>query len=609
MERFVCLGTPVQADESRSAAVCRTSSGLERVVIAARGYVLIVDTQTGECIQAAYPEGMREYPFASLGSSSGLYYTGSGPMLMVLDPLQERFTAWMKPAPEDELIGMALAEDQEGNVYATTYPGCQLVRVHGATGASEKLVRLDTEQKYAMSLAAGQDGWIYAGIGTTEAGIAAYCLADGTLQILRGDVPGIRGSGHVHMGTDGLVYASLPPVESSSPRWYRLEDGKATPVEESAVAASIHKGSGYNKLHGDLAGGRKVVGYQLSEGELVIEEPDGSHTVLPLQYEGNGTALSPIAAGPDGKLYGTSNHPLHLYRYDAAAGVLRNYGGKLVEKGGGGNICAYAAQGPYLVGAAYAGGLLHLLDTRLPLSSEAGPQRNPRLVYADERIQRPRAAFAHPDGKHVLVGGFPGYGAVGGGLVVLNVEDEQIAAYGHEQVAPNRSTLGLGALSCGDIVGGTSIETPGGAEPLAEDAVLYRMNWQDRQVTKRWIPIPGAREISMLVVDENDLIHGLTSSSIYFVFDPEQEKVLCRHDLSRWGTIVRQGMILVHKDGQQVIIGLLSRGIFEVRTKAAEPELITLLPKEATSGIALLQGSIYYGCGSELWSYHWEEEA
>jgi hypothetical protein len=632
VKRFECLGTPVRADETRSAAVCRSTSGMERVVIAARGYVLIVDAQSGKCTQIAFPEGHHDYPFASMSSRSGLYYTGAGQMLMILDPFQERFVAWTKPSPEEEIVGFSFAEDEEGHVYAATYPSCQLLRIDGASGACVQVAQLDTGQKYAMSLAASSDGWIYAGIGTTEAGIAAYSLQDGSLFTLRGEEPAVRGSGYVHVGKDGYVYASLPatagnetksklgPTKETTElpqlRWFRMEGGKAIPVPESRVAASSYKGSSYHKLHRDLTEGRCIIGYQLAEGELVIEEADGGRTVISLEYTGNGTALSPLVGGPDGKLYGTSQHPLHLYRYDPANKELVNYGGKLVERGGGGNICAYAAQGPYLIGAVYAGGMLHKLDTNKPLQEESSDlesaqvDRNPRLLFEDVRIHRPRIALAHPDGQHVLVGGFPGYGAVGGALVQLNVYTEAATVYEHEQIVPNQSTISLGVLHNGDVIGGSSIETPGGAAPKANEAVLYRFDWQQRQAVEKWVPIPGAREISLLVVDANDHVHALTSDSQYFVFDPQIGRVIHQQDLSQWGGIVRHGLLLVETpSNEQIIIGLLSKGLFKIKPKLMQPELIAELPKAATSGIAWLDGKIYYGSGSELWSYEWIEGA
>ncbi|WP_233354959.1 hypothetical protein [Paenibacillus sp. JZ16] len=55
MGAFERIGVPADVDESRSAAVCRRDDGAERIVIAARGYVLIVDPETGSCSQLYFP--------------------------------------------------------------------------------------------------------------------------------------------------------------------------------------------------------------------------------------------------------------------------------------------------------------------------------------------------------------------------------------------------------------------------------------------------------------------------------------------------------------------------------------------------------------------------
>ncbi|GIP38386.1 hypothetical protein J31TS4_16660 [Paenibacillus sp. J31TS4] len=617
-EQFRRIGVPVRADETRSAAVCRDGDGRERIVLVARGYALVVNPATGTCRQLAFEEGKSEYPYAAMSGRDGRFYTGAGPLLAVLDPFGETFEHRLKPAPSEEIAGFAFTEDGDGIVYATTYPNAQLLRLDPQSGDCRVLGQLDPEQKYAMTLAAGRDGWIYAGLGTTTAGIAAYRLSDGKVATLRGDDGPVRGSGQVHVGADGEVYGMLPGADSgmeeSGPdappvRWFRLRDGRAEPVEAASVPPSLYKGTGYRKLHRELGGGRSLVGYELAEGELVIEEADGSRTVVPLVYEGNGTALSPMAAGPDGRLYGTSNHPLHLYRYDPQTDELRSFGGKLVERGGGGNICAYAVQGSYLAGAAYAGGTLHLLDTRRPLSEEPGPARNPQLVYADERIHRPRCALAHPDGEHVLYGGFPGYGAVGGAVGVLHVPSRHVTVYEHEELIEQQSTLCLAALSGGDVAGGTSIETPGGASPAAREAVLYLFDWASRRVIERWVPVPGAREISLLVADARDRLYGLTSDAVLFVFEPETGTVLRKQDLSAWGRVVRDGLLLAVRQGKPVVLGLLSRAIFSVDPETGTAEKVVDLPQEATCGFADIDGALYYGSGAELWRYQEKEDA
>ena len=50
-------------------------------------------------------------------------------------------------------------------------------------------------------------------------------------------------------------------------------------------------------------------------------------------------------------------------------------------------------------------------------------QKNPKVVIAHSRpdLNVPWGAFAHPDGKHILISGMPCYGRVGGGMDIYNI--------------------------------------------------------------------------------------------------------------------------------------------------------------------------------------------
>lgn len=611
LEQFSCLGMPVPVDETRSAAVCRNKDGEERLVIAARGYTLIVHPVSGVCNQLAFPEGNNEYPYSAMSGSDGLFYTGAGRYIYVLDPFIPAYICRFEVPFAGELAGFAFDEDEEGHIYATTYPGSYLMKLDILSDQCHVVTRLDCERKYAMSMAVGRDGWVYTGLGTTSAAIVCFRFKDEARKIIVqspscSDKPG---SAHVYKGIDGNVYGWIPAQgDGQSGQWYLLNEGLVEAVTENEIAPSLYFGDGYKKLHRNLKGGRLLVKWELSDRQITIQETDGTDTILPLQYDGGGATLSPVFGGPDGQLYGTSNHPLHLYKYDVETFSLVNHGSGIIEKGGGGNIAAYASQGNKVIGAAYAGGLIHVLDTSKPFDTKSESNRNPKCIYSDIRVHRPRCAAAHPDGRHVLYGGFPGYGAVGGGLGIVDLETEQVTMLDHHQVVSGQSTISLTALSDGRIIGGSSIETPGGGEPVASEAVLFELNLSSLTVDKRWVPIPGAREISQLASDKDDLIYGVTSDSLFFIFQPSVEQIVFQQDLSSWGSIVRQGLMMTTHQGSPVLLGLLSRGLFTVNPGSLVPVQIAELPKEATCGIAHMHGGVYYGSGAELWRFDWREE-
>lgn len=600
---FELIGVPADVDESRSAAVCRSEDGKECIVIAARGYVLVVDAGTGSCTQLYFPGGEGQYPYASVSDSRGWFYTGAGSYLYVLDPFIPSFVGQHRIPEGEEGAGFAFAVNEDGRVYATTYPGSYLIELNAGANSSRVLCRLDYVRKYAMTLACDSSGRVYAGLGTTSPAIACYHEETGELKIWAEGAAETPGSAGVHLGRDGYVYGWLPSGESGEDIWYRMSEHGAEQVAAEEVSPSLYKGAGYNKLHLDFEGGRTLMEWQLSDRQLTIQEADGSLSRLPLTYKGGGTPLSPLFGGPDGVLYGTSNHPLHLFTYDPVTRLLTDWGGEIVERGGGGNIAAYAALGGIITGAAYAGGMVYLLDTTKELSAEKGSCRNPRLIYENAAVHRPRCSAAHPDGRHVLYGGYPGYGAAGGGLGIVDVHLGQVEMLDHRDIISGQSTISLAVFPDGRVFGGTSIETPGGGKSTAEEAVLYELDLSTRKVIQCWIPVAGAREIAQLFAGGNGTLYGLTAESVFFAFDAEQQKVIHRSDLSSWGGIVRQGLLMTERKGRPFLLGLLSRAVFSVNPESMQPELVDQLPVEATSGIACLSGDVYFGSGAELWRY------
>lgn len=596
---FADHGIAVHADESRTAAVCIRRDGACRFVIAARGYVLVVDPVTGESRQLFFSNGIKEYPFASYSDRNGMYYTGAGRQFMMLDPFSATFLHVEEPAPPQETaVGFSFAEDDHGHLYATTYPGCRLLRFDPVRRESIDLGPMDPQEMYAFHIAAGKDGWVYAGIGTERGNIAAVHPATGRVRSLVPESERVRGTGYVHLGQDGCVYGRYPASTDAGP-WYRLEGGEAFAVPGEAVPQEDYSGAGFSKVHRAFPPPWTLIRFSLQDKELVIRNGiDGAESTIELSYSSAGADLSPLVAC-EGNIYGTSNHPLHMFRYNPAENVLTDYGGKLIERGGGGNICAFAIQERKMVGAAYAGGHLHLFDMQQPFSSAAGKLRNPQLVAVHGEVHRPRCALAHPDKEHVIYGGFAGYGAVGGGLGIYNVVTGEDSILTNDQLLKHHSTLCLAALTGGDLLGGTSIESPGGGHPKEREGRLYRLDWPGRRIVYSTVPVQGARGIVMMVVDKRGLVHGFTDHMKYFVYNEAEREVLHVADLSAYGINVRGGLT---QDADGTIYGAFSNILFTVDTGSFTVIPLAKPPLPVTSGLAVSNGRLYYAAGSRLMS-------
>jgi hypothetical protein len=601
-EGFIDHGIPVQADEERTAAFC-SSKDETRLVIAAKGFVLIINPDTGTAKQVFFPDGNKEYPFSSF-SSNGLFYTGAGQMLLVLDPFLEEFIFHTVIDNGEEIVGFSFAEDKAGYIYFTSYPHCHLLRYCPKRQEVLDYGSMDATEKYPGSAAVDYSGWVYIGIGTEHKNIVAFHPESGERRSLVPEIEREKGAGYVYLGTDGEVYghweaADLKEVNKSS-RWIGFFDGRVKECSVSDLGPSRFSGTGFKKVHKSMESVYKVPAYSLSEGYVdLMHKETGALRRIEFSYQSDGACLSTLVKGPDGHLYGTSMHPLQFFRYDFSKNQLTNFGGEMMEQGGGGNIAAYAAQGSLLIGAAYAGGKLYTIDTEKTFIKG----NNPRLILQTEEIHRPRCSIAVNDGKHIIWGGFPGYGMVGGGLGIYNTVTEQNTVLSHNQVVSNQSTVSLGELGSGLILGGTSIDTPGGASSAEKDARLYLLDFQNQRIADIFIPVKGTREIAQIYIDPFDQVHCLTDKSLYFVCNPMTHEVHYRKDLSRWGSVVRNGFVF-DQDSRKLLI-LLTNTLLSVELDGGsfkDPIVVRTLPEEASSGVVLHNGRVFYGGGSHLCS-------
>ncbi len=594
--RFTDLGIPVDAVESRTAAICTSSVGDCRIVIAAKGFLLVVDPVTEHCTQIPFPNEHDEYPYDTFSSSAGIFYIGAGAMFYAFDPFKLAYIESIILKDPEELCGFSYAENADGHIYVASYPSCRLYRYRPAQRDWTCFGSMDAEQKYPFHMAIDAWGWIYLGLGTTKKNVIAFHPLTNEKQELLQESQRTIGIGQVRQGPSRQVYALL------GEHWAHMEQGAVIAELGEKEPDSYYTGSSFGKFHRQLPGDWKMMSHSLSDYALIVRhERNGQEKTIKLRYQSKGASLSPIIVGPDQKLYGTSNHPMHFYSFDPKSNKLINWGSKVIQNGSGGNIAAYAVQGSILAGASYPNGRLHLYDTAKPMQWENSDNRNPIEVAAYVDVHRPRCALSLHDGEHVVYGGFPGYGMVGGGLAVYSLQAGTAKLIPHNELIPQQSTLSLAEASDGTLIGGTSIETPGGAEPAAKSAFVYKLDWQRRTILKRWQLDEQIREYSLLLIDPCGRIHTLTSCSNYYVWDPEQEIIIYHADLSAWGTIVRAGWQFSEAD--QCIYGVLSQAVFAIPLESLQPKLLAVPPHEITAGFALLQQKLYFACSTHLWSY------
>jgi hypothetical protein len=615
---FVNHGVPAKISESRGIMAIRDKAGAPLILAFARDHyqdnprttLLIIDAKTGKTQQYWYPvrENANGEVFSSMRAPDGMIYTTIGDKFVEFD-LEKR--EWTFTGDVDG-IAMAFARSSDGVIFFGTYPNSSLYRFDPKTRVLEKLVQLDPKEQYPQYIAVGNDGWVYAGMGTARGNIVAYDPQTKELKQFVDEAARKTGSSYVLTATDGNIYGREFGADSG--RLLRLEGGVATPVEgnpanpQRAVTGGLNWG---NTLSQFPTGGGAIVSASVPDktAEVLL---DGKKERITFDYESNGMSISSLVVGPDAKVYGSTNHPMHFFSFDPKPSTLVDHGG--MPQVAGGNFPAFAVSGKYLIGDSYSSGAVYEYDPAqpflaLPVTWNAatnawsdptpGEPSNPRWLGKYKDVTRPRVAVALPNGD-VLFGGYGGYGITGGGLVTYIAATREAKAVPATEILPNHSTIALALLNDKTVVGGTTVETMGGGHPVATEAELYFLDIATQKVTYHTVPIPGARAILDVHVAPDGKVYGLANNAQFFVFDPKTKTVVHRADWNQWGSAFNPGNSMWNAPNGRVGV-LLAKVILEIQPDYSVRKLADT-PATVNAGGVVLNNRLYFGTSSSLQS-------
>ncbi len=598
--RFIDHGVGAAVAESRGMVVFEGADGQGMALCLSldqspRGWMLLVNVDSRETEQFYYPEGVpNSAPFASLMSNNGRFYTFAGNVLLEFAPQDREWLFNGRPAPGENCVtGSAMVDGPGGLIYAGTYPSCRLVSYDPETQEMRDYGRLDDAEHYVNTLVPDDAGWLYAGIGTARQNVVAFNVTTGERIQIPSEDNRPLGSGHVQVGADGQVYGRAGDT------WWRLHAGEAEEIPADQVPASQPTGAiGWGQRSGRLPDGTQV-SIDLPNKTVTVTRPEGETESFAIDYESEGASITSIAEGPDGRIYASTCHPMHLVSYDPQADVLTDLGP--VPTIGGGNMCAMTAAGDMLYAASYAGGHIWRYDPAAPWQPGDEETPNPvAIAQYKSDLCRPRACVTDATQRWVVSGGFAGYGLCGGGLAIHDRETGETELLTHEAVIPYESTITMRFLPDGTLVGGTSIATPGGGHPQRQEGTLYLLDLESREVIFRTNPVEGASEVFSIEIGPDGLVYGLASGAQFFVFDPESREVVHREDLSAYGGLPRQTLVL-GPDGN--IYATFTAAIVRITPGTFAHEKLADPPRGISAGAVIHDGRLYYASGSHVWSF------
>ena len=570
------------------------------------GYALqVIDADTGKSQQFATPYPWAgDGPFASILSSAGKYYTHFGSHFSEFDPAKRAFTFFRKTAPQ---MAMSMTEDDQGVIWSATYPQSGVASFNPKTREFRDYGHVHQENwaQYPRAVATDDAGWLYFGIGSTSSQILVLDPKTGKTKAILPESE--RGKGHadVYRDLNGKVYAQ--PHPGATDGWYELYKGESRKIgqHQKRKPKPIIAGS-QGLFHQVFPDGRRLKTCDTVERVLVVEDPKTKQTkTLSFDYQSEGAHLMGVATAPNNTICGGTAFPMRFFSYDPKLDQLTN-------RATHGQCNTVARQGDHFFVGGYGHGFLLEWDPArewVP-TVEGNAKSNPLfLTQCHPTINRPHKLLAHPDGRTMVLAGTPGYGYTGGGLLFWDRATKTRTLLEHTVLIPEHSTMSLVALPGGKLLGGTTTAAGTGGEKKAAEAQLYILDLATKKVEWHAVVFPGAQNYTDLGAGPDGLVFGFVDQKRFFVFDPVKRRIVHEEatDTKFGPTTSQQGPRVFVLDGQGKFYVLFVKGIARLDPQTFQITMLAESPVRVGCGGDYLEGRIYFGSGSHVYSYRLPE--
>lgn len=620
VEDFQSHGIPTPLAQTRGVVTTVDSEGRDIVLSWLQdhrgGYSLLwIDAETGQTRQfdtPFAPDG--DEPFSVLLSSQNRLYTLFSGHFVEFDVQQSRFLFWEKTGPG---TAMSLTEDRQGGIWAATYPSNRLLRFDPRAQRLKDFGSLAVQSwdQYPRSMAVDASGWVYVGVGMAQAQIHAFHPDSGQKRsLLPRSLVRRQEAPEVWLSRANSVFARAGDHQ------YLLSGGKIhrLPPESTLSGTGLVTGA-QNLFDHRFPSGRSLLALDMEAHRFSVRDLDGKVRLLPFQYRTQGAALTQVCSTSDGQVCGGTRFPMHVFRHQAGS---TRFDSQLLDRQP--NVIEPIG-GHWYVGAYPDGALLEVSGQALA--------RSERLASANPAINRPHALVVQSHGPWVIMAGTPDYGRTGGGLLFWHRQNHRSFTLTHEQLIPGQATQALIELPDGLLLGGSTVKAGTGGVDAEDGACLYLLDPDTRRILWQFQPVPEARTITDLIVRQDGLVYGLADSTTLFVFDLQTRRVLKTYPFgAQVGTAMfaqgtralirvpveaaapsgaqgtsppRPAGRLAARSGKPVetIYLLLTDGVARIDPVRHEPERVATSPVEVSVGGAHVDGRIYFGSGSTLYSW------
>lgn len=561
------------------------------------GYGLLsVDAASGATRQFDLPFAPGDAPYASILSSRNKFYGYFNRNFAEFDPVKNAFTFSQKAF---DLTAMAFTEDDNGVIWAATYPNCGLVSYDPATRqlADHGFINKEAWMQYPRAIAADAEGWVYVGIGSTETQLIAFNAKTKETRKLLSGAQRLKGWPSLYRALDGNVYGTASMEEAG--KCIKLFNGVATFTTEAFKVANEKPSiTGSQSLfYKKFPDGSAIQNIDFRLRELVVKNHTGEKKVN-FTYTSEGSLVMAVDLTSTGKLIGGTTFPMRFFEFDPGTRSFKNYNAY-------GQFNASVAVKNNVYFAAYPYGALIRYRADQGVSNDAGAT-NPVVLGADKQnVHRPHRVLVLDQLGKVLLTGTPEYGYTGGGMLIYNEKGGRIQTLADTMLIPDQSTMSMTALDHTRVLAGTTTAPGTGGLKKAKEAVLYLFDAKNLKPVWQENVLPGTQTYSDLY-KSGKYVFGIADSKLFFVFDPVKRSIIYKEAIpDALGPVVtvQSPRVFVKNPSTGDCYLICRKGILKVNAASFKLETVVTSPVMIEAGGACYNNKIYFISDSHLCSY------
>lgn len=431
-------------------------------------------------------------------------YSGNPGRFFKYEVAQNKLTPLGEPSQASYWMNTSGAIAPDGKIYVGTYPKNGVSVLDPATGAVEHFTVVDDpQQSYVINPAVADDGILYLPVGLHRAELWSYNpKTREKKQILPAALrKSSGGTAKIWTGTDGQVYGQVGG-ETFLCQPDKIVPGQ-TKDERPKAQPAIFNGKAVREIDGD--------------GRLVfIDQATQQPSYLQTSFVSRSITLFSIGDELNGKIYGSSLKPGHVFGFDTKTGKTEQLG---LLTGGRIQVYDFLAHNGGLFMGSYTGSYYDFYNPSQPRSAT-----NPRRIgRAGQQQERPLHLVLGADGM-IYSPNMPVKGQLGGALT--RIDPKTFALKTWRNVVPKQSLMSVAAVpETGEVFLTSSIAGGSSAIPTEKEAVVALWNTKTEQIAYTAKPIAGATSYGEAVRARTGIIYGFAKNQ-YYAFDPVKRQTV-----------------------------------------------------------------------------------